>query len=303
MKATSLLLAALIMQAAVCWPEFEVEELEGITRINENRRSVLDFAFERNSKNDIEGIGIRRLCDPYGDPYLGAGAVPPDAAALDWGVERCWLGDRILEPFRLNGGGRCFERIEFLTIGDSAIEVTFQQAWLDEDGVAFVLETTSLLIHAERYRRRAIDLKFRLINVADKAVGLETSVRAENVRLAVRFDPHRDGLSFRDVSHNSVPAPVEYAGSWLAMLSRSPTRMRPVGFALFKNGEPPGSAAGVLSASPRGVLAFAPNLGADTILEPGQSVEWTARLYCFVDDLPAKEIEAAYRRYLGGDTW
>lgn len=291
-------LTLLVACVATAYVGPEIHEYEDAIVVTENERSALLIALERNAETGNRRVRLSTLYDPYGEPYVSIARERRSPAAIDWGVEECRVGGRVLGPYLGDTPHRTFERWTRGTAADDHAEIRMQRAWLDPDnGKAIVLETASLMVHAQQYYRRAIDIHVRLVNV-----GTEPVVLPGDASFVVRFDSGQPEAGFRTPENEYRSAPFRYRGPWLSGSSMSLSRMKMMGVALFNDALARGGDAAQFVAHRDGTLEMSAAPG-PTTLEVGESTEWSVRVFCFADKLPAKAIQDSYLGFLSGRTW
>ena len=274
----------------------QIREYEDALVIVDGERPALRLTIEG------EGTGTRvrvaTLYDPFGEPYLAGSEDGRQLPAIDWGVKECHIGDRQAGPYVGDTPYRTFERWVYGASTQNRAEVSLQRAWLDpERGHAVVLETARIVVHPLQYNRRAIDIRVRLVNV-----GPERVVLPGDETFLVRLDPDRADAGFRTPDNRFQSGSIRSRGSWLSGSSVSPTKMKTVGVAVFSDPSVRGGAPANFTGQRDGIISMEAS-STSTTLEPGASTEWSARVFCYSEALPAVAIQDSYQGYLSGRTW
>lgn len=280
------------------WAGPEIREYEDALMVLDGERPALRVLLERDEGTGYSRVRIATLYDPYGEPYVKPARESRPPAAIDWGVEECRVGGRVLGPYIGDSPFRAFERWTRGAVEDDHVELRMQRAWLDPStDQAFVMETARLTIHSQQYYRRAIDIHVRLVNV-----GTEEVVLPSDASFLVRFDAGRPETGFRTPENELRSAPFRYSGPWLSGSSMALSRMKIMGVALFNDALRRGGETAEFATSADGTLRMFAASDA-TALKPGDSTEWSVRVFCYADKLPAKAIQDSYLGYLTGRTW
>lgn len=274
-----------------------IREYEDAIIVAEGDRSAIRLSFGTDAASGYRRVAVTDLFDPYGDAYLGQDRAA-GSYAIDWGVERCTVGGRSLGPYIGDSPHRTFERWSRGSESEDRVELELQRAWLDPQGTqAILLESTLLTIHAQQYYRRSIDIRVRLVNVGEEPVSIPADAAFE-----VRIDMNRPQSGYRTPENEFKKGSFRYSGPWLSGSSMSLTKMKTMGVALFSNALQPGGDSARFAAESDGTLRMYA-ASAPVSLQPGESTEWSARIFCFAENLPARAIQDSYLGYLGGRSW
>ncbi len=276
----------------------EVREYEDSVIIAEGKHQAIRFDLERDAGTRSAGVRIGILFDPYGDPYVAKARESRLPMAVDWGVETLRVGGRSLGPYMGDTAQRPFERWSDSESGPAYAALELQRAWLDPlDGRALVLETARVVVYPAEFYRRSIDIRVRLVNVSEDEIELPA-----DAGFLVRFDSERPRAGFRTPDNETRRAPFRYNGPWLAGASMSLSRLKIVGIALFNDVSMSRGGEAKFTVPEEGTIHMAVRSGPETVA-PGERTEWSARIFCFADDLPAKAIQDSYMGFLTGRTW
>lgn len=274
-----------------------IREYEDAVVITENDRPVLRITMQRDGRGGHTQLRLATLYDPYGEPYLDPAGEAGPVAALDWGVAECRIGGGTQGSYIADSPHRIFERWTRGAATEDRAELSMQRAWLHPGGSqAVALETAELTFHAQQYYRRAIDIHVRVVNVGTEPITLSSAPA-----FLVRFDARRPQAGFRTPENDYRSPPFRYRGPWLSGSSMSLARMKMMGVALF-NAVGRGRGEAEFVAHRDGTLEMRAATGAATI-PAGESIEWSTRLFCYADRLPARAIQDSYLGFLTGRTW
>jgi hypothetical protein len=251
-----------------------------------------------------EGIPLDRTRSSYLHPIWGLDGeiltddFPADHhhhRGLSWMWPRMKVGEREVELWHIRGiRDRFVEWIE-RDSDERGARLVIGNEWILDDGTIAAHERVRIEVHPATERGRAIDIEIG-IEVLDEPIVLQGQVDKGYGGLNLRFAPREDTVLFTDTGRQESDSDRQRF-AWGDLSARFEGREEPSGIAILVHPDHPDAPVPWTLRHYGDSNAAWPGVDA-VLLEPGELLTLTYRLWVHRGAAPAGEVEAAWRSYV-----